>query len=76
MLRMAQPPVTRWHRVPAKRAVQLERLTQARETVESMRPDLRWVRVADPIWPHVRGRPLLDLVVDGRSVKPLKRRRP
>lgn len=30
-------------------------------TVEALRPDLAWVRVKDPKWPHPNGRPCWDL---------------
>ena len=28
--------------------------------VEEQRPDLTWIRIPDPKWPHPHGRPLID----------------
>lgn len=45
---------------PAERCPDIERATQARVTCEQLRPDVRWLRVPDPHWPHVSGRPCID----------------
>ena len=30
-------------------------------TVDQLRPDVRWARIADPTWPHPGGRPTIDV---------------
>lgn len=47
--------------LPAERAPHIERAAGGRVTVEQLRPDVRWVRVADAAWPHPDGRPCLDV---------------
>lgn len=47
--------------VPAERANAIERATDGRIQVEQLRPDVRWVRVPDPSWPHPGGRPCIDV---------------
>lgn len=39
----------------------IERATDGAVTCEELRPDLRWVCVPDPEWPHPDGRPCLDV---------------
>lgn len=56
-------------RVPQEYCPDLERLTYAvgqPVLCEALRPDLRWVRVTDPNWPHGQGRPCVDVA---RQVK-------
>lgn len=56
------PSVIGWGgRVPAERCPDIERATNGKYTADGMRPDVRWVRVVDPDWPHPEGRPLLDV---------------
>ena len=61
----AQPQlVWQWanvRQVPEDRCAAIERATDGAVTVEELRPDLTWVRVADKAWPHHKGRPLLDV---------------
>jgi DNA-binding transcriptional regulator YdaS (Cro superfamily) len=47
--------------VPSEHCPQLERATEGAVTCEEMRPDVTWVRIPDPDWPHPQGRPLLDV---------------
>lgn len=48
--------------IPADRCAELERGTQGAYTCEGLRPDVRWVRVADSDWPwHPEGRPCVDV---------------
>ncbi|MBI3157617.1 MAG: helix-turn-helix domain-containing protein [Burkholderiales bacterium] len=62
MLGIKPPSVIGWGgRPPADRCPSIERATDGRVTVEQLRPDVRWVRVADPSWPHPAGRPCLDV---------------
>ena len=47
--------------VPARYCVGIERETNAQVTCEQLLPNERWLRVADPNWPHPDGRPCLDM---------------
>lgn len=47
--------------LPMERCPQVERAFGGRITVEQLRPDVRWVRVPDPDWPHAGGRPCIDV---------------
>lgn len=57
------PSVCGWRKrgIPAERCPAIERATHGAVPVERLRPDVKWVRVADPQWPDSRGRPLLDV---------------
>ncbi len=46
---------------PPDRCAAIERATAGKVTCEYLRPDVTWVRVVDPDWPHPEGRPLLDV---------------
>lgn len=46
---------------PIDRAPAIERATLGSVAVEDLCPDATWSRVSDPLWPHPKGRPLLDL---------------
>lgn len=46
---------------PAERCPSIERATEGRVSVEQLRPDVRWVRIPDPAWPHPEGRPCIDV---------------
>ena len=48
--------------IPVDACPAIEQLTQGVVSVESMRPDVVWVRIYDPTWPNALGRPCLDLV--------------
>lgn len=41
-------------------AAAIERATNGAVTCEELRSDVSWVRIADPTWPHPKGRPLVD----------------
>lgn len=67
MAGVAAPSVTAWRRrgIPMERCPALEAGTEGRYTCEQMRPDVRWVRVADAAWPwHPKGRPLIDVAAN------------
>lgn len=50
------------HRVaPSERCPGIERELYPKVTVDQLRPDVRWVRVPDPTWPHPDGRPCIDV---------------
>ena len=34
---------------------------EALSMVEELRPDVHWIRVPDPDWPHPQGRPAIDV---------------
>lgn len=38
----------------------IERATGGAVSADFLRPDITWVRVPDPAWPHPGGRPLVD----------------
>jgi DNA-binding transcriptional regulator YdaS (Cro superfamily) len=62
MVGVTAPSVIDWKgRVPKERCPAIERETGAKWTVEKLRPDVRWVRVPDPQWPHPKGRPCIDV---------------
>lgn len=62
MLGIKAPSVIGWNgRIPPDRCPALERAVAGRETVERMRPDVRWARVPDATWPHPEGRPCIDV---------------
>lgn len=62
MLGIKPPSVIGWGgRVPADRCPAIERATNGAVAVEQLRPDVRWVRVPDPAWPHPGGRPCIDV---------------
>ncbi len=62
MLGIKPPSVIGWGgRVPPDRCPSIERATSGAVTVEQLRPDVRWVRVPDPNWPHPAGRPCIDV---------------
>lgn len=48
--------------VPLTRCPAIERATVGAVPCEALRPDVRWVRLADAAWPwHPAGRPLIDV---------------
>ena len=51
----------------ADRCPDVERASRAQITCEDLRPDLRWVRVPDVTWPHIFGRPCLDIAAPARE---------
>lgn len=53
--------LTRRRVLPAEHAPNIERATEGRVTVDQLRPDVRWARIADPTWPHPGGRPTIDV---------------
>lgn len=57
------PSVSAWRKrgIPPERCPDIERATGGRVLVEALRPDVRWVRVPDPLWPNPAGRPCLDV---------------
>ncbi|WP_336606339.1 transcriptional regulator [Calidifontimicrobium sp. SYSU G02091] len=62
MLGIKPPSVIGWGgRVPPDRCPAIERATGGEVTCEQLRPDVRWVRVRDPSWPHPEGRPCIDV---------------
>lgn len=64
-LGVPQPLLSQWltgaRDVPCDRCPAIERATEGRVTVEQLRPDVRWARIADPTWPHPGGRPTIDV---------------
>lgn len=59
------PDLSRWldgvRTMPAGRCPQIELATEGRVTCEELRPDVHWIRVPDPDWPHPQGRPAIDV---------------
>lgn len=47
--------------VPPERCPDIEAATSGAVTCEQMRPGIAWVRVPDEKWPHVGGRPCIDV---------------
>lgn len=52
--------------IPHERCPDIERISDGEVTVEEQRPDLPWLRIPDPNWPHPGGRPLLDIASRSR----------
>lgn len=48
-------------KTPRDRCPAIESATGGQVVVETLRPDVRWVRVPDPTWPHPGGRPCIDV---------------
>ena len=51
----------RYRGIPPERCPAIERATEGAHTVEALRPDVTWSRIADPAWPHPAGRPVIDV---------------
>jgi DNA-binding transcriptional regulator YdaS (Cro superfamily) len=56
--------------VPERRCPKIERATGGQVLCETLRPDVRWVRVPDACWPHPSGRPCIDVAADTPVVAP------
>lgn len=63
MTGVSVPSVIKWRirGIPDDRCPSIERATSGSVTVEDLRPDVSWVRVVDPSWPHPLGRPCIDV---------------
>ncbi len=73
MLGIKVPSVIGWSgRIPPDRCPNIERATGGRVAVEQMRPDVAWVRVADPAWPHPEGRPCIDVAAPQAATDHIK----
>lgn len=57
------PSVIDWRRsgIPRDRCPDIERASGGKVTCDEMRPEVAWVRVPDPDWPHPGGRPCIDV---------------
>ena len=66
------PSVIEWrrHGIPAARCPDIERARQGATLCEQLRPDVRWVRVPDPDWPHPDGRPCIDVAGQAPTTQP------
>ncbi len=67
LLGVRAPSLYSWRQIPAHHCPVIERSTQGAWSVETLRPDVTWVRVRDDDWPHPAGRPC----VDGSGAPPL-----
>ena len=70
MAGVKSPSVSEWrHRgIPAERCPALERGSAGKVTCEQLRPDVRWHRVPDALWPwHPQGRPLIDVAAQAAN---------
>lgn len=62
------PSVIGWNgQIPRERCPAIEKWQGGQVTVETLRPDVRWVRVPDPSWPHPAGRPCIDVAAPQES---------
>lgn len=64
--------LTRRRVLPAEHAPAIERATSGKISVEQLRPDVRWVRVPDPNWPHLQGRPCIDVAAPAASAQEVR----
>lgn len=59
------PMVNQWLRsvrpIPRESAAEIERITGGKVSCEDLLPNVAWVRVPDPDWPHPGGRPCVDV---------------
>lgn len=65
VLDLTPPVINQWLKgtrpMPPDRCPAIERATEGCVTCEELRPDVRWQRVPDPEWPHLGGRPCIDV---------------
>ncbi len=73
-LGVKQPTVSEWLRderqVPKGRCPDIERITGGSVTADELRPDVRWLRIPDPSWPHPGGRPCIDVALSHNQPNP------
>lgn len=59
------PDMSRWisgeRPIPEAKCVLIELHSGGESTCEENRPDINWSRIPDPAWPHLRGRPVIDV---------------
>jgi len=48
-------------KIPEQRCPSIEVATLGSVKCEELRPDVAWIRVQDPDWPHPLGRPCIDV---------------
>ena len=48
--------------IPNDKCPAIEKACGAVVSCEELLPDLHWVRIPDPNWPHPSGRPVLDFI--------------
>lgn len=53
--------------IPERWCPIVERITTAGTQAQQLRPDVVWVRVPCPGWPHPDGKPLVDAAPDAES---------
>lgn len=53
--------LTKRRKAPLERYPAIEKALQGAATCEQLRPDVRWMRMPDPTWPHPAGRPVIDV---------------
>lgn len=69
MLGIKAPSVIGWRGLPPPdRCPAIERATSGRVTVAELRPDVQWIRVPDPAWPHPEGRPCIDVAAPATGI--------
>jgi DNA-binding transcriptional regulator YdaS (Cro superfamily) len=64
---------------PEEHCPTVEFATNGKHTCERLRPDVRWVRIADANWPHPNGRPAIDVaatLVAAQADKPAEEAHP
>jgi len=49
--------------IPNDKCPAIEKACNAVVACEDLLPDLNWIRIPDPSWPHPGGRPVLDFIV-------------
>lgn len=54
---------------PPDRCPAIERATAGQVRCETLRPDVCWVRIPDPHWPHPGGRPCIDVAAPAVGVR-------
>lgn len=64
LLNVTPATVNQWcsgiRAVPEDRCPSIEKATEGAVACEALRPDVVWIRIPDPDWPHPLGRPLVD----------------
>ena len=64
LIGVGQSVVSNWRArgaVAADACPAIERATAGKLACEVLRPDVSWHRVPDAAWPHLGGRPLIDV---------------
>lgn len=64
ILGVSTPTINQWvsgdRPIPESRGPSIEKSVFGKVICDDLCPDVSWVRIPDPDWPHPNGRPLVD----------------